>query len=459
MENRDSIGAAAAEVDSHNASHRAEPLAPPDRIGLVDALRGVALLGILLVNVAWFAQPFMTEFLTNPPPQSGIDTAAEFFVRLVAESKFYAMFSLLFGFGMAIQMSRAEARSISFVPLFFRRMFVLMLIAAAHVMLLWYGDILHAYALLGCVLLLFRNCRPRTLVIWMVVLTGAPALLLTCLAGLSMFFQKLAADQGWPAPASTATAPAAAPDSAPAANFDGESPFATEEAWNRYVDREYAREMAAFQTGTFAEQLPIRLLNFLFGGLMLVIVYPTILTMFLLGLWLAKRGILHNPAAHRDWLRPAAIFGIAIGLPLNLLYAWVVYSASDDRSGALWLVATPLTYIAGPLMCIGYVAALTLAWQTERGRRILSWPAWPGRMALSNYLLQSVICTTIFYSYGLGLFGKVGQTGLIAIALGLYLMQILISRWWLSRFRFGPMEWLWRTGTYGRWMPMRRVGA
>jgi uncharacterized protein len=440
------------------------PVAPEERIDLVDALRGVALLGILLVNIAWFTQPFATEFLPPSESLTTLDRIADAAVRFVAETKFYSMFSLLFGFGMAIQMGRAELRGASFVPLFLRRRLALFVIGILHVVLMWYGDILHGYAILGCVLLLFRNCRPRTVVVWLVVFMLAPVLLFTGLTALALFAQRLGADQGWategmpaavstsPAPDSQATQPTLSPGSAPA---DDDNPFASEEAWVGFMSQWAQRETAVFRSGTFAEQVQLRLENFVWSALMLGLLYPNILGLFLGGVWIARRGVFHAPGQHLDWLRRAALLGLAVGIPLNIAYAWIVFRSFSDQGGTLMLAAVAIGFLAGPALMLGYVASLSLWWQTSVGRACLTPFTFVGRMALTNYLLQSFICTSIFYSRGMGWFGQVGPAQAVGVALLVYAFQIPISHLWLKRFPFGPMEWLWRSFTYGRRISMR----
>lgn len=480
MEVRPEVSAAApGDGPAERADGRLAPLPPESRIDVVDALRGVALLGILLVNIAYFSEPLVREFLPDPEPPSAVDRAARFVVRMVAETKFYSMFALLFGFGLAIQMGRAQQRGAAFVPYFLRRMLVLLGFAVAHVVLLWYGDILHAYALLGCLLLLFRNCRQQTLIAWACGLLLVPTV---ALAGVTGIAYALARPAGGPAATAPASAPprgagdASAPESASAsgststsapagadsasapasagarAGASGES-ASFEERWKRLLEEWYRRETEAFQRGGFTQQLERRVKNFVTSASLLVTAYPAILAMFLAGMWTARKGILHAPDAHRRRLAAGAWLGLGVGLPLNAVYAYSVDASRGDNQLA-GLIAATLAFVAGPVLCVGYVSAIVLLMGTPAGRACLRPITFVGRMTLSNYLLESVLCTTIFYSYGLGLFGKLGPAATAGIALLVYAALIPWSVWWLSRFRFGPAEWLWRSLTYGRRLPM-----
>jgi uncharacterized protein len=196
----------------------------------------------------------------------------------------------------------------------------------------------------------------------------------------------------------------------------------------------------------------------MYSAALLVVVYPVILAMFLGGIWIARRGILHDPASHRRWLVAAAALGLGVGLPLNAAYTWAS-DAALGGSGSAWMIAIVLAFVAGPILCLGYVAGLAFFWGTSSGRAVLAPLTHVGRMALTNYLLQTLICTTIFYSYGLGWFGRVGPAAAVGVALLVYAVQVPLSYAWLSRFRFGPAEWLWRSLTYGRRLPMRRNAA
>jgi uncharacterized protein len=183
---------------------------------------------------------------------------------------------------------------------------------------------------------------------------------------------------------------------------------------------------------------------------------PTFFAMFLLGLLAAQRRFVQDAGANLVLIRRVCGWGLVIGLPASLIH--VVGTALSDLSDVrfLWMISQAFAVVGGPAQSMAYAAALTLLLRRASWERWLRLFAAPGRMALSNYLLQSLICTTIFYSYGLGLFGLVGRAAGLALAVAIYVAQVLFSRWWLSRFQFGPMEWLWRTVTYGQRQPMRR---
>ena len=174
---------------------------------------------------------------------------------------------------------------------------------------------------------------------------------------------------------------------------------------------------------------------------------PTVLAMFLLGLYVGKKGILHDTRAHRGLLRAARAWGLGLGLPASLLVT-LGYAFLPPASAIVALAFDQA--LAGPILCLGYGATLALAANDPARLRLLHPLAMTGRMALSNYLLQSLVCALIFDGYALSLAGKVAPTAAIVLAAAIFMLQMALSCWWLNRFRFGPMEWLWRLLTYGR---------
>jgi uncharacterized protein len=438
-----------------------DPIHAEERLALVDVLRGFALLGILLVNIVWFTQPLGYEFAGIDRHLPLHDRLAEMAIQFFGESKFYSLFSLLFGFGMAIQMGRAQARGRSFVRTYMRRLLVLLLIAAAHITLLWFGDILHAYAILGFVLLLFRNCRQRTLVIWIVSIIFVPIAFLFGVVGLAQLVKTIdTRPHAASAPASTPAASVASSTSQPTtpAAAAASSPADLEsEKIKEYFRGLVARELETYRGSSFGAIARQRLEDFSVAWVLVAGIYHVIFTMFLFGLWMARAGILHDPVAHRRWLIRAAVVGVGLGLPLNAVLVWAESDAAKDSNAMIALIASPMTFIAGPTLAIGYMSVLALWFQTHGGRKALSWLAPSGRMALTTYLFQSLVFTTLCYGYGFGLFGHIGTLAGVGIALVVFAAQTALGHVWMRRFRFGPVEWLWRSLTYWHIQPMRRA--
>jgi uncharacterized protein len=406
----------------------AGPITGRERIEIVDILRGFALFGILLVNMAVFKASWAGLQYTATTDPSPLDRIATLAVDFFATGKFFTLFSFLFGFGFAIQMIRAQQKGVPFVPRFARRLLVLLAIGLIHALLIWYGDILVSYALIGFLLILFRNRSPRALLIW------ASALLLVATLLIGGFMGLMELSRMVP---------------------EGRAALAQVEAQTlAQTEGDVARDLAIYGGGSYGEIVRERISDY--GGLLFGVLFMVlpILAMFLLGLYAGKLGILHDPAAHLTLLRRVRFWGLLLGFGLSLLL--VIGQMRLSLFGALFSELLHFS-LSGPLLSMGYAATIVLLAQHERWRSRLAPLGSAGRMALTNYLLQSLICTTLFYGYGFGLFGQVGAALGIVIALVIYALQIPFSMWWLRRFQFGPMEWLWRSLTYGAWQPMRRT--
>jgi uncharacterized protein len=404
---------------------RAEALAPTatgERLLVLDVLRGFALLGVLAVNMEYFRLPLLEVFSGQERFDGPADRLVAFWTASLAEGKFYLLFSMLFGAGFYMQTQRAAARDAPFKRIYVRRLLVLLAFGILHVLLLWYGDILGTYAVLGFVLLAFRELPTRAVLLWigglllgvMVVMSGCAAISVVVLT----------------------TAPFSQPAQYPEL-------LAT---WSE-------RALQVYAHGSVAEIARQRLFDFLILSTAVLVSLPFILAMFLLGMLAARHGFLHDLPARRRVL----LHVLAWGLPLGL--AGSVFYAGWERAPSLMTVPLGIAAYAfgAPILALAYAAGIASLTLRPVWRRLL-WPmAAAGRMALTNYLLQSAICTTIFYSYGLGLFGRIGPAQGLALSLSIYAAQLVISPLWLSAFRFGPMEWLWRSLTYGRRQPMWAV--
>lgn len=410
------------------------PVAASDRIQLLDILRGFALLGIFLMNIEFFSRSLQDLSTGIDPGLSGLDWLADAFVYTFVTGKFWTLFSLLFGMGFAVMLSRAQVAGRRFVPMYLRRTFGLLVIGLAHALLLWSGDILVSYALTAFVLLAFRNVRVSRLWKWGALFYGVLVMLLLLgAAGMAA----MAADPGAQAAASSAGADAASMAASISASREA--------------------EIAAYASGSYFEANAFRLVHFLHNITNTFFLLPMVLGMFLVGAWLVRSGAMADPAGHRRLFARLAWWGGGAGLAITL---WSIAIAPDPvvdpavPGGAGQIAGMALHMAGAPLMALGYIGLGVLAWQG--GARWLGVLAPAGRMALTNYLLQSLVGTMLFYGYGLGMWGDVSRAGQTLIVLVVFALQVAASRWWLARYRFGPLEWVWRTFTYLRRPPMRR---
>ncbi len=407
------------------APRPAAPVAGADRIASLDVLRGFAVLGILIVNMASYAR--VSSAYMNPTSGgafAGLDVWIWAFIELFADTKFISIFSVLFGAGIAMVADRAAQRGQPApTRLHYRRHLVLLAFGLAHAYLVWYGDILVAYALCGFFLYPLRNLPARALlrIGWCAV---AFVVALWGWAALSLPY--------WPeADRVAAIAEWAPPDSVLAAETAGFR--------GGFLDQLRVRAPIAFtvQTTGLAGMVFWRA-----GGLMLV------------GMALYRMGVLSAKRSNAFYRRMATL-GIAAGLPL--IAAGIAYKLHHDFAfehamfqGALF------NYVGSIGMFLAYVALVMLAVRSNRLPGLQRRLAATGRMALTNYLTQSLVCTFVFYGHGLGLFERVPPVGQVGIVAAIWALQLAWSPWWLNRFRFGPLEWLWRTASYGKRQPMRR---
>lgn len=404
------------------------PVPGQERIEAIDILRGIAILGILIVNMGEFSLP--EDLHAHQLWPNLADRTVETLILFFAYEKFITLFSFLFGLSLAVQMMRAEARGARFLPLYVRRLCVLFLIGGAHFLLLWDGDILQQYAFDGFILLLFRHRALKTLLVSAGIFLSIPLL-----------FFGLATRYSITRPVN--------PQVVNWISFEdpAEDQKAIEETRRIYSRGTYA-EMIKFR----ARDLPGELLPGIDRDILIQDIY--ILTMFLLGLYAGRCGIFQDVSTHVPFIRRVQAWGLTIGVAGNAAFA-VGGSSNPSPTSVMQNVGAMCLLFAAPAMSFFYASTIILLTQSEAWRRRLAPLAAVGRMALSNYLLQSLICTTIFYSYGLALFCKVRPSLGLLLTMIIFLIQIPLSVWWLRRFRFGPTEWLWRSLTYWQVQPMR----
>jgi len=380
------------------------PISPGERIDAIDVLRGVALLGVLAMNVVTeFRASIFERFLPQKPPASPIDSAVETILMLAVDLKALALFSLLFGAGLAIQFERL-ANSERRTSLLLRRLVVLLAFGLIHLCLIWNGDILTEYALAGLIVLPFLF-GPR----WLVAVAALASL------GLYLAMQAFPPPGWWPSTAA--------------------------------LRQGVAEAHRIYPTGGFLDVLAFRLRELPLWAPLHAFIFPRTIGLFFLGAFAWRTGILRNPPRH-------LLFAIAagcIGLGATLILCHAGGFVARGRIGAL---AEPLGTI---LLALGYGAGIIGIANLDSGKRLLGWAAPLGRMAFTNYLAQSLIFGWIFYGYGLGLFGRLGVASALAIGIAVYIGQVFFSTWWLRRYRYGPVEWLWRTLMYGVAQPMLRL--
>jgi uncharacterized protein len=386
------------------------PVAPLQRIEAIDVLRGLALFGVIAINVVFeFRVDIFEQFLPVSGGLPAIDRALTRLLAVAVELKAFALFSLLFGAGLAIQFDRL-ANHPRRVALLVRRLVVLLLIGAVHLFLIWNGDILVEYAVAGLIVLplLFG---PR----WLMLLAATASL---------VFF-------------------VAMPLLPPVVEFPSQ--------W--WIRDHIAQAAIAYGGGGFPEVLAFRIREIPAIFPLHVLSFPRTIALFLFGALAWRTGILRRAQQHRGLLFGIAMGGVVCGGALTL--AAEGYAAF----GWSWRAREAIERLGGVILASGYGAAVIGLVSLPSGKSMLAWAAPVGRMAFSNYLGQSLILGWIFYGYGLGLFGRASVTTALAIAVAVYVAGVALSAWWLRRYRYGPVEWLWRSLMYGSRQPMALRGA
>src|SRR5438874_8776543 len=388
------------------------PISLPERIEILDVLRGLAVCGILVGNMQWFSgYGMMPPAIARQSPFA--DQVTHFLVHFFVEGKFYSIFSFLFGFGFALQIARAEERGDSRASLFKRRLFWLLVIGLLHAYLLWSGDILSIYAVMGFVLILFRRKTNGALLKWAFVLLAIP--ILTYILLYILFVAFVPPD-------------AVAKLDAAQINF-----------WNETVRKVPQSSYLQIITGYNLNMIAGR-----YASVILEMRLPKILAMFLLGFYAYRRNIFQNLSSHQLFIRRVLVYGLILGLVGNVTFAAFAGADAVFPPSPAGIVGV-ISYAFGvPALALALVALVAMLWQKTAWRRVLAWLAPVGRMALTNYLLQTVICVFIFYGYGFGQFGRFGATKATLTALAIFLFQIFMSALWLKYFAYGPIEWIWR---------------
>jgi uncharacterized protein len=399
------------------------PVSPSERVFSLDVLRGVALLGILIMNIQSFAMIQAAYF--NPTTYgdlTGVNRWVWFLSHIFADQKFMTIFSIMFGAGILMMAEQITAKGGSAASLHYRRAFWLLIIGLVHSYLLWHGDILVPYAVCASIAFFFRNLKPRTLLILGI-------LSLSVSSGIYIMFGW--SIQFWPPEAVENTMRFWAPE----AEFVKKEIADFQGGWLDQM-RQRLPSSLVFQTWVFVIWAGWRA-----GGLMLI------------GMALYKWGVL-SAGRSKAFYGRGAVIGLLGGLPI-VIFGIIQNFAHGWEMEYSFFLGIQYNYWGSLFVSFAIICIVMLACQLGARERLLRPFAAIGRTALSNYLLQTIIGTLLFYGTGFGLFGKVERWGQILIVIGIWIVQLVISTLWLQRFRFGPAEWVWRSLTYWKKQPMR----
>lgn len=402
----------------------AMPVGASERFAILDILRGFALMGIALANFPEFSlYTFLHDDAASSMPTAAIDGVAKYILYIFVDGKFYTIFSLLFGIGFSIIITNAMRRGANGLSIFYRRMVSLAIIGFLHLMFLWSGDILMLYALMGMLLPLFGKSSNRTLLLWALAMLLLPVVVdtVTQLAGIYLSAPVIELQQYYCAKYGI---------------NDGNFAYWLRDATDYRGVYEFLVQGAL-----------VRVQEFVDGNR-----YFKVFGLFLIGYCIGRNRLYARLEEFRPWLNKISAIGLIAGLPLSCVYAWS--AVNGHPLGNAW---HSVLYLASVYpVGFAYVATMCLIYLRIKDCSLFRLLAAPGRMALTCYIGQSVAGMLLFYGIGFGLGADIGLVYVLAIALVVYAIEAILCRLWLCRFRFGPLEWLWRMVTYGRVFSLKK---
>lgn len=399
----------------------------------MDVLRGFAILGIFIANLgSGFSGYSADAHASGPLLSPNLDHKMSFLHHMFIEGKFYTIFSLLFGWGIALQFKRAEAKGINALPMIKRRVFFMLLLGAFH-LLLWPGDIVFFYALLAFILLPLRKLSNKTLVVTGCILVLSPVLLYW----LKMTWHDL--------------------------NYPAQKLFETGDKVSVMLDprlkdvKSQLEYMELMKNATWWDVLKGNIAGFFYryGYLFFVSRIPKVLGIFLIGYALGRSDFYKNILQHKKTVNIIIITGLLIGLPANFYLArYMSYFNGDYFNLQQKGLYQTIFYALGVApLAFAYVGIFMLSFQSNAGKKIMPVLAPVGKMAFSNYIFQTLAGNFVFLGPGLGFAGQVGPFWYTILGICFFILQIIISTLWLRFFNYGPIEWLWRSATYNKWQP------
>lgn len=399
------------------------PTMDRERINSLDVLRGFALMGILVMNIQVFSMPIMVYYFPNTfGSLDGINGVVWCIGYVFFNLKFMSMFSMLFGAGIVLMSQHRDAAGKPFLRIHFRRMFLLLFFGLVHAYLIWSGDILVSYAIAGFFVVWARKWRPSRLLIAGGILIIIGSMIYTAL-GLY-------------------------------GHFDPEGVNNVREA-NAASMEDYQQEIDAYQ-GSWTDHLPLRIgesLSFHLS-LMPLSYFWHVCGLMCIGMALFKWKILSAERSTSFYVRMALIGG-AIGIPLSAFGAYSDIKHDFDFVHVFGFGFT-FNYFGSVFVAFMWIALIMLLCRAKGFSKLKTMLSCYGRMAFTNYIGQTLLATWVFYGYGLGLFGTVSRIEQVAVVVLIWTVQLILSPIWLRYFRFGPLEWLWRSGVYFRFQSMRR---
>ncbi len=397
------------------------PTSITERIISLDVLRGVAVLGILIMNIQSFSM--IGAAYINPTAYgdlSGINKWVWIFSHLLANSKFMSIFSMLFGAGVILFTEKALEKGRKASAFHYRRMMWLLMFGFIHAYLIWYGDILVSYSICGMLVFVFRKMKPKKLVVFSLLFFIIPIIFYVG-SGLSIEY--------WPQ----------------------ESYDQNMESWLSSVEK-ITSDKETMQGG-WLEQMDVRVSSAIFMQTFLFFFasFWRIMSMMLLGMALFKWGILSAKKSNNFYLK-MILFALVPGYLITVFGVWKNFQIDWMMEYSMF-IGNQFNYIGSVGVALGYIGIVMLICKSMKFAGFKNILGAVGKMAFTNYILMSLFAMFIFYGNGLGFYGQVERKFQILIVFGIWIILLVISPWWLKKFQFGPLEWLWRVLTYWKKQP------
>ncbi|MEW6990530.1 DUF418 domain-containing protein [Colwelliaceae bacterium 6441] len=471
------------------------PVNNSQRIQVLDLLRGFALIGIIFMNIEWFNRP-INDLLSFDYQQTGLDWAASWLVKVFIEGKFYKLFSLLFGMGFAVMLLRAQEVGRPFGAWFTRRMLALFIFGMCHLIFLWGGDILHDYAFAGLMLLGFvlllrtkrfsKHNHPNTFLkfgVWVIVFPLLISVIASIYFGVTRTNQVMTDD--WlqrQTIIQQSNEQFAALKAQPDFLIEDEKPkeplvneesdeididnMTPEELVEYKVDKRVERkleqersklaETQAFTQSSYIEATKFRAKESL-EKLAVTPIFATFicLPLFMIGYWLVASKRIAKPELYPAFFNILAWGGLTIGIIFNISGTYLTLHPAAKGAVEIKSIGDTLLFYGQLIMAAGYVGLFVKLASKTTFLKYFSWLSPLGKMALTNYITHSIILTSIFYGYAGGMFGQIARAEQMLIVIAIIFCQVFFCKFWLSHFRFGPLEWLWRSMTYMKLQPLR----
>jgi len=415
----------------HSSTATSLPVLQTERSDILDVLRGFALLGVLLDNIFGFTGwGFLTQSMREALPTWPADGIIGLSELTFINGKFYSLFSLLFGIGFSIILIRNEQKGINPLRIFYRRLFILLIIGAGHLFLLWEGDILVLYALIGMLLPLFRKCADKTLLILAGLLILSP-ILIDCINILVKskpgdFIESIAI------------------------NIDKKNRVPTDSTYSQYLFKKGSgfKEWRNWQESGYLYRY-----SYILDSNRI----PKVLGLFLLGFYAGRKMIYANLEKFVSLFKKLRLWGFIVGIPAAIACTYFEIFAKEVMTPEPALLGHTFFYAISVVpLSLAYTSIICLHWIKKKGNSKLKVLAPMGRMALTNYLMQTILGIIIYYNIGFGFGGNIGPAIYIPVGLAVYVFQVFYSNLWFKYFNYGPMEWIWRQLTYWKKLPLRK---